>query len=100
MTVRHIEHTPHLAPADTRAACRALVGSALRAVLSVWGLAENLYAKVQRRRGIRNMLELDDHLLRDMGVTRADVLRAANLPLSESAGEELVRASRRNRGLR
>ena len=99
MTVRHIEHTPHLAPADAKGASRALMGSALRTVLSVWDAAEDLYAKVQHRRGIRTMLELDDHLLRDMGVTRADVRRAANLPLSESAGDALVRASRRNRGL-
>lgn len=70
------------------------LSAAAHAVTSVWFAAEDLYARVQYRRGIREMLELDDHMLCDMGVTRGDVLRASNLPLHESAGEELRRISR------
>ncbi|CAN0589766.1 unnamed protein product, partial [Ectocarpus sp. 12 AP-2014] len=59
-----------------------------------WLAAEDLYARIQYRRGVRDMLDLDDHLLCDMGITRGDVVRASNLPLHESAGEELKRISR------
>lgn len=100
MTVRHIEHPTRLAPADAGSAARTLLGLALHAITTVWNAAEDIYAKLQHRKGVRNMLELDEHLLRDMGVTRADILRASNLPFSQSAGKELARASHRNRSLR
>ncbi|MEQ8656422.1 MAG: DUF1127 domain-containing protein [Hyphomicrobiales bacterium] len=64
------------------------------AAASAWQAAENLYSRIQYRRGVRQMLDLDDHLLCDMGVTRGDVLRASNLPFNQSAGEELKRISR------
>lgn len=45
------------------------------------------------RKAFRNMLRLDDAMLRDIGVTRMDVERAADLPLSQSAAQELRRLS-------
>ncbi|MFK7793577.1 MAG: DUF1127 domain-containing protein [Devosiaceae bacterium] len=63
-------------------------------VRRAWAALEDRYQQVQNRRGIHKMLELDDHMLRDMGLTRGDVSRAANLPLSQSAGNELTRISK------
>lgn len=50
------------------------------------------------RAAYRNMLRLDDAMLKDIGVTRADVLWASELPLSENAALELQRIARRGRG--
>lgn len=47
----------------------------------------------QRRRRLRKMLDLDDHLLEDIGVTRAEVHMALDLPLSVNAATELYRMS-------
>lgn len=58
------------------------------------GLGRALFtrlANLVRRRKLAPLLYLDDHMLRDMGITREDVLRARNLPLSRDAGEELNR---------
>jgi uncharacterized protein YjiS (DUF1127 family) len=90
MTVRHTTN----AHTGFGAFAHNAVGLLVEAATSTWQAAENLYARIQYRRGVRQMLELDDHMLCDMGVTRGDVMRAANLPLSESAGEELKRISR------
>jgi uncharacterized protein YjiS (DUF1127 family) len=32
-----------------------------------------LFRRAERKRALRELLKLDDHLLRDIGVTRADV---------------------------
>ncbi|MBV6656570.1 MAG: DUF1127 domain-containing protein [Devosiaceae bacterium] len=53
---------------------------------------------VRSRQGVASMLELDDAILRDIGVSRADVHWAAHLPLRYSAGEELARVSGRRCG--
>jgi uncharacterized protein YjiS (DUF1127 family) len=37
-----------------------------------------LLALIERRKEHRQLLEMPDHLLKDIGVTRADVLRAAS----------------------
>ncbi len=55
-------------------------------------LAERI-RQYRRRRGFKRLLDLDDHMLRDIGVTRAEVEIAANLPLSVDAGQELRRMS-------
>ncbi len=49
------------------------------------------------RKGLRDLASLDDHMLRDVGVTRGDVQFAANLPRCEDAGLALWRLSSRNR---
>jgi uncharacterized protein YjiS (DUF1127 family) len=90
MTVRHTTN----APSVLGTLAQNTLGLLVFAATSAWQAAEGLYARIQYRRGIRQMLELDDHLLCDMGITRGDVQRAADLPLSESAGAELRRISR------
>jgi uncharacterized protein YjiS (DUF1127 family) len=50
------------------------------------------------RRSVETLLRLDDHTLRDMGTTRAEVAWAAHLPLSTNAAlalEERVRLGAR-----
>lgn len=62
-----------------------------------WILASE--AQIDRRRSFKRLLDLDDHMLRDIGVTRHEVEHAAGLPLSRDAGSELQRLalSRRQR---
>ena len=43
------------------------------------------------RRQMATLLVMDDHALRDMGITREDVHHARQLPLSVDAGEALNR---------
>ena len=47
----------------------------------------------RRRRGFNRLLDLDDQMLDDIGVTRAEVQMAANMPLSVDAATELRRMS-------
>lgn len=49
------------------------------------------------RAGHRQMLRLDDHLLRDVGLTRGEVERAADRPHAEEPSITLWRLSQRNR---
>lgn len=49
--------------------------------------------RIRRRRKFKNLLDLDDHMLSDIGVTRGEVEIASNLPLSVDASTELRRAS-------
>jgi len=72
---------------------------ALTVFLSIWRSAEGLYKEMRSRQALEDMLAFDDALLRDMGVSRADVHRAIRRPISESAGENLAEVSRRSRYL-
>ena len=45
------------------------------------------------RKGISQMLDLDDHMLRDVGLTRNEIHRATHMPLSFDAATELHRIS-------
>jgi uncharacterized protein YjiS (DUF1127 family) len=58
------------------------------------GLLENLLRNWAARRAVRRMESLDDHLLRDIGVTRDEVRWAAGLPLSQNAALSLDERSR------
>ena len=49
------------------------------------------------RRKLKQITELDDHLLCDIGVTREDVRWALDLPFSYDPGLELQRRALRNR---
>ncbi len=52
-------------------------------------LAARIRAAVNRgnrRRNLRPMLMLDDHLLRDIGLTRADVIACVSSPESDPSG--------------
>ncbi|MGQ7842884.1 DUF1127 domain-containing protein [Granulosicoccus sp. 3-233] len=48
----------------------------------------------ESRDAFAHLLALDDTLLQDIGVTRADVERAARLPLTEDAARSLYNATR------
>ncbi|MEM6384878.1 MAG: DUF1127 domain-containing protein [Pseudomonadota bacterium] len=48
---------------------------------------------IGRRRRFKRLLDLDDHMLDDVGVTRAEVERVARMPLSADAATELRRIS-------
>lgn len=49
------------------------------------------------RMAFEHMLALDDVILKDIGVTRADVIWAKNLPVSQNAAAELEILARSNR---
>ena len=53
--------------------------------------------QMRRRRGLRKLLDMDDHTLNDIGVTRGEVQIATNLPLSVDAATELRRMSLQRR---
>ena len=49
--------------------------------------------RIVDRRRFNRLLDLDDHMLNDIGVTRTDVLIASQLPLEKNAALELRRMS-------
>ncbi len=51
----------------------------------------------RNERGMRAMLDLGDHLLRDIGVTRFDIHLALRSAGSRSSGEYLSRVAEENR---
>jgi uncharacterized protein YjiS (DUF1127 family) len=63
------------------------------------GLAAVWKAWVNRRR-LMPLLELDDHMLRDIGVTRHDVAAALSLPAAEDPSPRLVALSRERQAAR
>lgn len=48
---------------------------------------------LRHRRSIKKLLDLDDTILDDIGVTRGEIQIASTLPLSVDAGTELHRMS-------
>jgi uncharacterized protein YjiS (DUF1127 family) len=58
------------------------------------GLFENLIRNWLARRAVRRMENLDEHLLRDIGLTRDEVRWAAGLPLSQNAALSLDERTR------
>lgn len=56
------------------------------------GLIERV-RRIRRRRSFKRLLDLDDALLKDIGVTRGEVEIAAGLPSSVDAATELRRMS-------
>ncbi|WP_374333679.1 DUF1127 domain-containing protein [Aestuariivirga sp.] len=74
---------------------RAKAAEATGSLSLLWQLVRNWRA----RRAVQRLDALDDFLLQDIGVTRADVRWASGLPLSVNAALELEeRATRRRRG--
>ncbi len=53
------------------------------------GLLTRLIANWQARRGVASLAVLDDHLLRDIGVSRTDVEKLKHLPLQQNAVQVL-----------
>lgn len=56
--------------------------------------------QIRRRWGFKNLLDLDDHMLDDIGVQRHEVEYASRLPLSVNAATELRRISLERRRTR
>ncbi len=54
----------------------------------------------ESRDAFAHLLKLDDSLLQDIGVTRAEVERAAKLPLAEDAAQVLYESTGRYRNNR
>jgi uncharacterized protein YjiS (DUF1127 family) len=55
-----------------------------------------LYENWEARRAVRELLKLDDHVLHDVGATRADVEWASHLPLTMNASLALDERTRRS----
>ena len=62
--------------------------------LSQAGILSRFIENWQARRAVAGLLKVDEHLLRDMGTSRADVAWAARLPLSLNAAEALEERTR------
>lgn len=50
-------------------------------------------SEIRHRRRLKRLLDLDDHMLKDVGVTRGEIEIATSLPLSRDAATELRRMS-------
>jgi uncharacterized protein YjiS (DUF1127 family) len=86
----------HAAQATESLRIADMLGSFL-AELKIWW-----QARQQRRidrEAFEHLLDLDDAILDDIGVTRDDVIRANRLPLSVNASAELEIIARQNRSL-
>ncbi len=49
--------------------------------------------EIRTRRRLKRLLDLDDHMLKDVGVTRGEIDVATSLPLSTDAATALRRMS-------
>lgn len=68
------------------------------AILNSVGTTWNTWQKRRTdRQAFQHMLALDDKLLRDIGLTRADVIWADKLPLSQNAAAELEKIALQNK---
>jgi uncharacterized protein YjiS (DUF1127 family) len=63
------------------------------------GLLVQLWRNWRAKRAVRKLQELDDNLLKDIGVTREEINWALLLPLSVNAARELARRSGERRKL-
>ena len=60
-------------------------------------LISRLIRNWRARRAVTRLESFDDYMLRDIGVTRADVIWASGLPLSHNAALELEERARQRR---
>ena len=74
------------------------IGAALRGSFSrLRGLFETCRQNRERRDAFLNLLRLDDQILDDIGVSRAEVASAARLPLRLNASDMLAAKARARR---
>ena len=79
----------------TRSDLTAITAHGALTRLRAW-TAERRQRRIDRA-AFQTLLGLDDQMLRDIGVTRDEVRRAASLPLSVNAAQELEAAKRARR---
>jgi uncharacterized protein YjiS (DUF1127 family) len=74
-------------------------GSAEAGVLGhAVGLMQQAWHAWKTRRTIASLVEFDDHMLADIGLTRTDLREALDLPFGSDPGRELqFRAARNHR---
>ncbi len=83
--------------AESSNAFGATIGNTVSKIRNWWS------ARKQRRmdqKAFRQILSLSDAAIRDIGVTRSDVIWANSLPLGTNASAELKKAAHRNREFR
>ncbi|WP_051679296.1 DUF1127 domain-containing protein [Xanthobacter sp. 91] len=68
------------------ALCLSAVGAAVKGLRQV----QTIGRVIERRQVMAEIAHLDDHMLRDIGVTRADVRDAVSAPLFEDPTQLLV----------
>ncbi|MEP9378228.1 DUF1127 domain-containing protein [Aquabacter sp. CN5-332] len=79
---------------ETRTTSTAPVGTALaHFLLQAAGLAVKAARAIERRRALNQLGQMEDHMLRDIGLTRSDVRDAASEPLWRDATQVLVTRS-------
>ena len=69
---------------------------------SVLGRIQRAFSNWRKRRKLRELLDLDDYMLSDIGLTRLEVISAMHFAWSIDPVRELERVSRKStrRGLR
>lgn len=60
------------------------------------GFVVTRYEQRLDRLAFQQMLTLDEHMLKDIGITRGDVIYANNLPLTEDAAKVVEAIARRH----
>ncbi|TCT03467.1 DUF1127 domain-containing protein [Aquabacter spiritensis] len=76
---------------EIRTAATAPVGTSLAALLlAAAGFVVKVARAIERRHALNQLGALDDHMLRDIGLTRCDVSDAAAEPLWRDATQVLV----------
>jgi len=88
-----LDRTP--TPRGGLAVAAGRVGGAVVAFASAF--ARVVAAEIDRRRTMR-LLECDDHVLRDIGLSRSDVVSALLTPAGEKASDRLAEARDTRRG--
>ncbi len=57
---------------------------------SVWAILKSVAQRVRNRRAVMQLLDWDEHALRDIGLTRADIHLSLALPLREDPSTRLM----------
>ncbi len=79
---------------ETRTTIVAPVGTTLaHFLLQAAGLTMKVARAIERRHALNQLGRLDDHMLRDIGLTRSDVRDAASEPIWRDATHVLVTRS-------